>query len=65
MTDARQRAVATANELLKKLSECIELADLVASTVWFDGDTVRKYADVSRAIYEVAKEVDGYDICKR
>lgn len=62
---AKERAQATAAELLKKISECIALADTVASTDWEDMRTVRKFSGVSLALYEVAKEVEDYDFSKK
>ena len=62
---AKERAQATAAELLKKISECIALSDTVASTYWFDERTVRKFSDVSNALFEVAKEVSEYDFSKK
>ena len=62
---AKERAQATAAELLKKIGECIALADTVASTDWEDMRTVRKFADVSLALYDVAKEVSEYDFSKK
>lgn len=58
---AKERAQETAKELLKGLGDCIALADTIASTDWEDSRTVRKFADVSLALYEVAKEVSEYD----
>lgn len=58
---AKERAQETAKELLRKLGECIAMSDTIASTDWEDKRTVRKFADVSLALYEVAKEVEEYD----
>ena len=62
---AKERAQATAKELLRKICDCITLSDLVASTYWFDERTVRKFSDVSNALFEVAKEVEDYDFSEK
>ena len=60
-----ERAVATANELMKKLSECSDLASTIASTMDGNERAVRKFDDVTLALWTIMKEIDEYDWSKK
>ena len=63
---AKERAVSTANELVRKLVECSDLAELVASTMAQESPrAVRKFDGVTLAIWTIAKEVEEYDWSKK
>jgi hypothetical protein len=63
---ALERAVATANELMKKLSECSDLASTIASTMAEESPrAVRKFDDITLGLWALAKEVEEYDWSKK
>lgn len=63
---ALERAAATANELMKKLSECSDLASTIASTMAEESPrAVRQFDDVTLALWTIMKEIDEYDWSKK
>lgn len=63
---ALERAVSTANELVRKLVECSDLAETVASTMAQENPrAVRKFDDITLGLWALAKEVEEYDWSKK
>lgn len=62
---ALERAVSTANELVRKLAECSDLASTIASTMDGNERAVRKFDDVTLAIWTIMREVEEYDWSKK
>lgn len=63
---ALERAVATANELMKKLNECSDLASTIASTMAEESPrAVRQFDDITLGLWALAKEVEEYDWSKK